>query len=128
MAREWTKDEIRAKLETSDAFVERALLALYEHQTYDEQLSLTTSHDNGIGFNGVDAPIMSKFAEWVKKSSWPEGKRLSHKMRVITRKKLMKYAGQLVIIAEKKAKAAEKGAEAKAVGRKEPFCIGSSQD
>lgn len=103
----WTREQVLEKLAASDVFVERALLALYDRQTSAEQSAGQTSEDNGVGFNGVDAPILSSFAEWVKRVSRPEGqyaaraegKRLSDKQRAIARKKLRKYVRQLVDVA-----------------------------
>lgn len=99
----WTKEAIRAKIQTSDKMVERSLLKLYARQTADEQASQGTHHENGQGFNGTDAFILSSFAEWIIKGqakNIPEGKRLSAKQREIARKKLLKYAGQLLEEAE----------------------------
>jgi hypothetical protein len=101
----WTKEAILSKLETSDVMVERSLLIMYERQTADEQQTQGTSHENGIGFNGTDAPFLSKLAEWVKggaERKIPEGKRLSEKQRVIVRKKLKKYSRQLIEAANSK--------------------------
>lgn len=95
----WTKDAILDKLATNDVMVERSLLVMYERQTADEQSAQSTGHNNGIGFNGTDAEILSKFAEWVKggkQRGIPEGKRLSEKQRILTRKKLKKYSRQLL--------------------------------
>lgn len=97
MATVWTKETIREKIATDSRMVERSLLVLYRNQTADEQLSLTTSHENGVGFNGTDAFILSSFAEFIgKRKNVPEGKRLTEKQLVIARKKLPKYAGQLL--------------------------------
>lgn len=90
----WTKEEISAKLQTSDAWVVRAVIAIYERQTEDEQVSMTTNHHNSVGFNGVDAEIMSSFAQQAKRRG-----SLSPKQLVIARRKIMKYAGQLAAIA-----------------------------
>ena len=95
----WTKETIREKIASNDVMVERSLLKLYARQTADEKASQTTSHENGMGFNGTDAFILSSFAEWVTKGAAkgiPEGKRLSEKQKEIARKKLPKYAGQLL--------------------------------
>lgn len=99
MATTWTKDTIIAKLETSDVMLERSLLVIYANQTADEQASQSTSKDNGIGFTGADAFILSSFAEWVlkgKDKGIPEGKRMSVKQKEIARKKLRKYSRQLL--------------------------------
>ena len=92
----WTKELIQEKLQTSTVMVERSLLLLYSAQTPDEQRASTTRENNGIGFNGVDAYILCEFAKWVKRSNRPEGERLSPKQLEIARKKLRKYATQLL--------------------------------
>ncbi len=92
--------EVLAALERSDKFVERALLALYERQTQDERDNATTTHSNGIGFSGVDAPILTSCAQWVLRSRMPEGLRLTPRQRAVVRKKVRKYVGQLVEVAE----------------------------
>lgn len=81
----------------SDA-LEKAILRIYEGQTSDEKLSDSVCHDNGIGFNGVDAPFMSSLAKQIlaNKYNRPLGRRLSEKQRAIALKKMPKYAGQIV--------------------------------
>ena len=56
---DWTKAEIRANLEASDKWLCHGLIAIFNKQTEDEKQDGRTSHDNGIGFNGVDAEILS---------------------------------------------------------------------
>lgn len=95
----WTKTEILALLDTNPIFVERALIKLYNRQTSDEKATQDTKHTNNRGFNGGDAKLMSKFAQWVlngKAKGIPEGKLLSEKQRALTVKRIKKYAGQLV--------------------------------
>lgn len=95
----WTKEEIKAKLQTSDAWLLRGLMAIYNYQTSQEKSAMTTQEDNGVGFNGVDAFILSKFAEDYKKYG-----RLSPKQLALTQRKMLKYAGQLARIAKEKSK------------------------
>jgi hypothetical protein len=91
------------------AWVARAVEVIYERQTADEQSDGQTKHHNGIGFNGVDAAILSSFARQVK--AWkatPEGERrfpcpLSARQLELARKKMAKYSGQLAAIAAEKA-------------------------
>lgn len=68
----------------------RALLAIYEFQTAEEQVIETTKEKNGVGFNGVDAEILTSFAKQVQ-----AGRTLSAKQMAIVFKKMPKYAGQL---------------------------------
>ena len=48
----WTRGEIEDMLRTQNGAVERAMVAIWERQTADEQASQTTNHDNGRGFCG----------------------------------------------------------------------------
>lgn len=97
----WTKEEIRENLQTNDTWVLRGVLAIFDKQTADEQVSEDTKHHNNIGFNGVDARIMSSFAKQIQNFK-PGGKfhtPLSKKQMAIARKKILKYSGQLAKIA-----------------------------
>ena len=62
-----TKDFIKNQLATNPTWAVKALVKIYERQTIDEQNSQTTKENNGIGFNGLDANILSSFAEQVNK-------------------------------------------------------------
>jgi hypothetical protein len=93
-AKVWTKDEIKNIILTNDQQVGKMLVKLWELQTQDEQRDNQTKHHNGVGFNGLDASILSSFAKWFQKTG-----RLSDKQLVLARKKLVKYAGQLTNIA-----------------------------
>ena len=90
----WTKIEIKAKLEADNVWLCRGLVAIFKKQTADEQRDGQTHEDNGIGFNGVDAEILTSFAmQYVERGF------LTPKQITITRKKMLKYAGQLTKIA-----------------------------
>lgn len=90
----WTKEEIADHMKNEDTWLYRGILAIYNKQTHNEQLSGETHELNGVGFNGADATIMSSFAEFLKNTGF-----LTPKQQVIARKKMMKYAGQLAKIA-----------------------------
>ena len=90
----WTKEAIRAKLEVSDAWLYRGLSAIYARQTADEQDTNTTNHENGVGFNGVDAEFLSSLAVQVNTVNYLTPKQIGH-----ARTKMLKYAGQLARIA-----------------------------
>lgn len=92
--RVWRKDEITTLLNTNDGFLCRAVVKIYERQTLDEQSNDTTSNNNGIGFNGIDAFILSRFAKF-----FADKKYLSPKQIVVARRKMLKYAKQLTTIA-----------------------------
>jgi len=101
MKKEWTKKEIKEMLKSDDAAVCRGILAIYNMQTIDEQATEHTHYHNGVGFNGIDAKILSSFAKQIQ--SWRVEKKykrpLSEKQMTYARKKIVKYAGQLVSIA-----------------------------
>ena len=81
----------REKLGTSQAWALRGLVRIFENQTADEQAAGTVSHDNGIGFTGIDGEFLSSLAkQYIARGS------LSDKQMVHVYKKMPKYARQLV--------------------------------
>ncbi len=92
--KKWSKEEIAYKMETDNVWLYRGLMAIYKHQTEDEKSSGITKHDNGIGFNGVDANFMTNLALFYKSYGFLTQKQLAH-----CRKKMKKYAKQLSNIA-----------------------------
>ena len=92
--KKWTKEEIREKMATDGRWLIRGLLAIYDRQTFQEQLNGYTVEDNGIGFNGVDAEILSSIAMNYKTRNF-----ISPKQLAIVQKKMPKYANQLAKIA-----------------------------
>lgn len=91
----YTKELIKEKLQTNQKWVERAILAIYNKQSIQEQNVSDTIHRNGVGFNGSDARVMSYYAKWIE-----SGKHLSGKHLIKATKKIMKYSGQLLKIAQ----------------------------
>jgi len=105
MTKIWTRDEIDAKIQTSDQWLVRALLTLLARQTADEQQAQTTIYSNAMGFNAADAQILTSFAQQAQ--TWIEGRSryrdpLSPKP-AIARKKLRKYTCQLEAITNSQA-------------------------
>jgi hypothetical protein len=90
----WTRTEIEALINTNDRAVERAMVAIWERQTRDEQATETTRHHNGIGFSGWTAKSGTYFANWVR-----SGRSLSGKHLAKARKIALHHAGQLTRIA-----------------------------
>lgn len=90
----WTEEEIKELVQTNDQVLYGALKKLYACQTADEQISHDTHVINGMGFNGVDAPILSSMAEFLQKTGF-----LTPKQKIICRKKLIKYNKQLTKLA-----------------------------
>lgn len=89
----WTKESLRELIRTNDNAVIRGMLRIYEFQTHDEQMAERTEYHNSVGFSGVDAEIMSSFVKWYESHKY-----LSPKQMEIARKKMVKYAGQLLLI------------------------------
>lgn len=90
----WTEEEIKKLVQENDEVLYGALKKLYACQTADEQAIGDTHVINGMGFNGVDAPILSSMAEFLKKTGF-----LTPKQKIICRKKLVKYNKQLTKLA-----------------------------
>jgi len=92
-----TVAEIRDMVSVREEAQNRALLAIFNGQTFEEKCDGVTIEDNGIGFSGVDADILTSFAEQFLRRQF-----LSPKQRAILAKKMPKYAGQLWQIAVRK--------------------------
>lgn len=95
-----TKASIKALLSRSDAAVKRALVVLYHRQTQDEKRDDRTKYHNNRGFNHGDAKKCSYWARLVL-----SGRELFPNTIAQARRRLMKYAGQLAVIANEKAEA-----------------------
>lgn len=102
MKQEMLRAIIIAQIMQSDAALEEALLAIYQRQTRDEQSAGTTTHQNGVGFTGIDANRGTYCAKWLLDD---RGNRLPHRhltgrFLVWARKAMPKYGGQLASMAE----------------------------
>jgi hypothetical protein len=95
--KKWTKEEIRDKINTDTRWLLRAVSAIYQKQTEDEQSSRVTNHANNVGFNGVDAEFLSQAAE-----RYDSGFNFSEKYVAALRRAMLKYSGQLTKIANGK--------------------------
>jgi hypothetical protein len=62
---DWTPKTIKALLDRSDKAVERAVLAIYERQTSDEQVTGETRHHNRRGFASCHAHLGTYYAKWI---------------------------------------------------------------
>jgi hypothetical protein len=91
---EWTREKVIELLDRNPRAVERAIVALYNLQTADEQAAGITRLQNGAGFSAFDAKAGTYYAEWIL-----SGKRLSGKYLAKAREMAKKYVGQLVAIA-----------------------------
>ena len=84
---------IRERIAVSDKWAIRALLRIYSFQTAEEQDVQQTREHNNVGFTGVDAEILSSFAQQVKRTGT-----LSYKQMTILKKRMPKYSRQLEAI------------------------------
>ena len=92
--RTWSEDEIKNLVQTNDKVLYGALRKLYDCQTDDEKSDGITKVINHKGFNGVDAPILTSFCEFLNKTGF-----LTPKQKIVARKKLVKYNKQLTRLA-----------------------------
>ena len=101
----YTKEFVAQQLAADNKWLIRGILAIYARQTDAERCAGLTKEHNGMGFNGVDSPILSSFAEQIK--NWdslnPTHRRfptpLSTRQTTVARKLMLKYARQLSEIA-----------------------------
>lgn len=94
-----TVEQIREKLVTDQRMLERAVVAIFEKQTEDEQRTGDTRHDNGIGFAGCDSQNGSYMAKYIltgiERYGKQYGQNLSGKFLEKAKKFMPKYAKQL---------------------------------
>ena len=99
MTNKITKTDIRTfikgKLATDEAWAKKALLKVYANQTDDEQCDGTTRHNNGEGFNGTDAELLSSFARFLTNKGFLTAKQMAYVF-----KKMPKYWGQIAEICD----------------------------
>lgn len=104
----WTKGEIRKLINVNDKALMRAVVCLYELQTYDERKYGHTGEINGVGFNKFDGDYLMSVAKQIQDSI-----KLSDWELKIVRCRMQKYVGQLTKISneneEEKAKLKEWG-------------------
>lgn len=88
---------VKTQLATNKVWALKALVRIYqENQTADEQAAKVTSHDNGIGFSGVDAAFASSLAEQYLKRGGLSDKQMGFVFKIIP-----KYAKQVVAMSDK---------------------------
>ena len=90
----WNKERIQQLLATNDKAVARAVVAIYNFQTADEQSVGTTKYHNSVGFNSIDAKRGQYYAGYISSAGRLTGRHLD-----IARKMMMKYHRQLCEIA-----------------------------
>ena len=82
---------LREKIADDLGYLLWALLRVYDEQTADEQAAEVTRDYNKVGFTGLDGKILASFAKQFLKRPF-----LSDKQLALAKKKMPKYAGQLV--------------------------------
>ena len=92
----WKKEEIAEKIQTNDEWLCRGIIAIYKKQEPCEISCRYTNLYNGVGFNTFDSKFLTDIAELLI-----EGRKLTFKQLSVSRKKMVKYAGQLCKIANK---------------------------
>ena len=66
----WTVEEIKSLIIHNDKMVARSVKVLYERQTMSERITHETTENNGIGFNGVDAPFLTSCAQFYEQAGF----------------------------------------------------------
>lgn len=94
--RAW-KEELQKLLCRSDAAVESALVRLYDFQSPLERAVASSVSENGVGFNRVDANVLSKYACMVKM-----GHHLTKNEVCFVRARILKYWKQLMVLSKQK--------------------------
>ena len=108
---DWTPDKILFMLETSDAWVENSIIALYKRQTELERAAGCTIDDNDRGMQQADAKLFGQYARQIMNGQHLSAEQLAEARRPWHRGKtpvitIGKYRKQLVRMIEAKAKAA----------------------
>ena len=73
-----TREAITELLLTNDKAVIRALEVLNSRQTFDEQNSEVTKHDNGRGFRPCDARKGTNMVKWYQKTGFMTPKMIAY--------------------------------------------------
>lgn len=95
MARVYTVEEIRNKVQTDKQWALRAVLAIHKKQTAGEQASKCTYTANNVGFNKPDASVLSAIVQKLRAGTLLQDADYDQCFR-----RMPKYAGQLKKIAD----------------------------
>lgn len=93
--KQWEK-YLKELVKTNDKALLRAIVLVYENQTYEERTKDECIENNGTGFNKVDAAEMSKIARKIQ-----EGEELTEGELAKSRNKMQKYWKQLMVISKR---------------------------
>ena len=113
-----TVESIRQMLRTNDKWLAKALVALNERQTRDEQSSEITKYNNGMGFRPAHARMGSSMAKFYTRNGYLSERQVGYWRRKMKdgKMRIEIYAGQLLLVAEEKAKL-KREAEVRAAAR-----------
>jgi hypothetical protein len=100
MAKVWSREEIRERLLQGEAaWLERAIVALFQLQTPDEQRDGVTRYRNGEGFNRDDAWYGTYLARHLQNG----GKLTDFPMALVwAQARMPRYAGQLASLVNRR--------------------------
>ena len=93
----WNKQSIQELIVRNDEAAVRALLVVYGNQTEAEKADGVTVEDNGAGFSGVDAEILTSFVRFYQRTGF-----LTEKQMTLLKARITKYWRQLLAAAEAK--------------------------
>lgn len=115
------KDYIQNLLRTNDLAVKRAVIAIYNRQTFEEKMKHKAAEDNKRGFSKIDAEFLSAAAV-----AFLDGKEVDDTSMIVVRNKMKKYWRQLMLVSKSNiAKFLEKQ---KALGNSKPKTIESTEE
>lgn len=103
---ELTRKNIENLLMTNDKAVIRALFALNDRQTRDEQASEATKYHNNQGFKPCDARRGTSMVKFYKDRGFLTGKQINYWRKVLPgtgKPRICSYAMQLIKVAKEKA-------------------------
>ena len=87
---EFEKSVLKKLLATNERWAKKALMRIYAAQTSDEKDCGETLHDNGVGFNGVDAKLLTRIAKWYAEKNY-----IGAGYMKIVHDRIPKYADQI---------------------------------
>lgn len=93
----WKVEEIRELLLNNNRMVGNSLIQLRNCQTLEELEGKHTSELNGKGFNSFDAELLTNLADYYELRGL-----LTRRQLEVARKRILKYARQLTVIANNK--------------------------
>lgn len=93
----WTKSKIQSLVTNNEKAAIRALKVVYANQSDFEKEVGTTVADNGIGFTGSDAELLTSFAKQYQRAGF-----LTNAQLAILKFRIKKYWRQLLKAVEAK--------------------------